>query len=68
MQINPMPLSSIKFITGDEKWILYDNFEKPKLYVDPDPSSTTKFIHAKKVLVYKGKGKELSLHLIFTFI
>jgi len=33
MQINSMSLSSInfcKFITGDEKWVLYDNPKRRK--------------------------------------
>jgi len=34
---NSAPLINFrKFITGDEKWILYDNPEKRKLWIDSD--------------------------------
>jgi len=42
-----------KIITGDEKWILYDNPKHKKSWVDPSQSSTSTpkpNIHAKKVL------------------
>jgi len=41
-------------ITGDEKWIPYDNPEHKKSWVDPSQSSTSTpkhNIHTKKVLL-----------------
>jgi len=43
-----------KIITGDEKWILYDNLKRRKSSVDPGQSSTSTpktNIHVKKVLL-----------------
>jgi len=43
-----------KIITGDEKWILYDNPKHRKLWVNPDQLSTSTpkpNIHAKKVFL-----------------
>jgi [histone H3]-lysine36 N-dimethyltransferase SETMAR len=43
-----------KIITGNEKWILYDNPKRRKSWVDPDQISTSTpkpNIHAKKVLL-----------------
>jgi len=43
-----------KIITGNERWILYDNPKRRKLWVDPDEPSTSTSkpnIHAKKVLL-----------------
>jgi len=43
-----------KIITGDEKWILYDNPKRRKSWVDPDQTSTSMpktNIRAKKVLL-----------------
>jgi len=42
-----------KIITGDKKWILYDNPKRRKSWVDPSQPSTSTpkpNIHAKKVL------------------
>jgi len=41
-----------KIITGDEKWILYDNPKRRKSWIDPgQPSIPKPNIHAKKVLL-----------------
>jgi len=43
-----------KIITGNEKWILYDNSKGRKLWVDPGQPSTSTLkpnIYAKKVLL-----------------
>jgi len=43
-----------KIITGDKKWILYDNSKRRKSWVDPGQSSTSTSksnIHAKKILL-----------------
>jgi len=43
-----------KIITGDEKWIFYDNPKRRKSWIDPNQSSSSTpkpNIHAKKVLL-----------------
>jgi len=40
-----------KIITGDKKWILYNNHKRRKSWVDPDQPSPRSNIHAKKALL-----------------
>jgi len=61
VQINSVPLSLIdfrKFITGDEKWMLYDNPKRRKSWMI-NPHRTRNPIVFSKTLVCKGKGTEL---------
>jgi len=63
VQINSMLLSLInlflirKFITDNEKWILYNNFERKISWIESIIDIDREY--SKKVLVCRGKSIEL---------